>query len=199
MLLEPLTKKPPRYCDSVANRAWHTPFAPDVFSARSHLRLWLDSGNGALIDRRRLYKIAHQAIKVALSLPKTLLKLGIAVAQSTVSVYMVPRRDRAIYSRPKPRRFPLDRGFLRSAQGQSGDEASAGHSLAVARTRYVKGRQALREKYITTGRSIEMVACIMPDGPRSTAAIQSAHPPNFRFVHCSVSLTKLHGLPTFQS
>src|SRR6516162_2511953 len=53
------------YCDSVANRAWHTPFAPDVFSARSHLRLWLDSGNGALIDRRRLYKIAHQAIKVA--------------------------------------------------------------------------------------------------------------------------------------
>src|SRR5260370_39836024 len=48
------------------------------------------------------------------------------------------------YSRPKPRRFPLDRGFLRSAQGQSGDEASAGHSLAVARTRYVKGRQALR-------------------------------------------------------
>jgi hypothetical protein len=104
------------------------------------------------------------------------------------------------YSRPKPRRFPLDRGFLRSAQGQSGDEASAGHSLAVGRTRYVKGRQALREKYITTGRSIEMVACIMPDGhPRSTAAIQSAHPPNFRFVHCSVSLTKLHGLPTFQS
>jgi hypothetical protein len=100
------------------------------------------------------------------------------------------------YSRPKPRRFPLDRGFLRSAQGQSGDEASAGHSLAVARTRYIKGRQALREKYITTGRSIEMVACIIPDGhPRSTAAIQSAHPPNLCFVHCSVSLTKLHGLP----
>jgi hypothetical protein len=54
------------------------------------------------------------------------------------------------YLRPKPRRFPLDRGFLRSAQGQSGDEASAGHSLAVARTRYIKGRQASREKYITT-------------------------------------------------
>jgi hypothetical protein len=27
---------------------------------------------------------------------------------------------------------------------KSGDEASAGHSLAVARTRYIKGRQALR-------------------------------------------------------
>jgi len=68
--------------------------------------------------------------------------------------------------------------------------------VAVARTRYIKGRQALREKYITTGRSIEMVACIMPDGhPRSTAAIQYAHPPNLCFVHCSVSLTKLHGLP----
>jgi hypothetical protein len=48
---------------------------------------------------------------------------------------------------PKPRRFPLDRGFLRTAHGQSGDEASAGHSLAVARTRYIKGRQALRNKY----------------------------------------------------
>jgi len=51
--------------------------------------------------------------------------------------------------RPKPRRFPLDRGFLRTAHGQSGDEASAGHSLAVARTRYIKGRQALRNKYDT--------------------------------------------------
>jgi hypothetical protein len=48
---------------------------------------------------------------------------------------------------PKPRRFPLDRGFLRTAHGQSGDEASAGHSLAVGRTRYIKGRQALRNKY----------------------------------------------------
>jgi hypothetical protein len=68
------------------------------------------------------------------------------------------------YLRPKPRRFPLDRGFLRSAQGQSGDEASAGHSLAGTRTRYIKGRQASREKYITMGRSIEMAACIMPGG-----------------------------------
>jgi hypothetical protein len=38
-------------------------------------------------------------------------------------------------------------GFLRFAHGQSGDEASAGHSLVVARTRYIKGRQALRNKY----------------------------------------------------
>ena len=38
-------------------------------------------------------------------------------------------------------------GFLRTAHGQSGDEASAGHSLAVARTHYIKGRQALRNKY----------------------------------------------------
>jgi hypothetical protein len=42
--------------------------------------------------------------------------------------------------RPKPRRFPLDRGFRRTAHGQSGDEASAGHPLAVARTRYIKGK-----------------------------------------------------------
>jgi hypothetical protein len=39
--------------------------SPRCVSARSHLRWWLGSGNGALIDRRGLYKIAHQAIKVA--------------------------------------------------------------------------------------------------------------------------------------
>jgi hypothetical protein len=64
------------------------------------------------------------------------------IAACTILVLLIGTVDA---EHPKPRRFPLDRGFLRTAHGQSGDEASAGHSLAVARTRYIKGRQALRK------------------------------------------------------
>jgi hypothetical protein len=58
-IFEPPIDTLPRYRGSVANRAWHPPFAPDVFAMRSHLRWWLDSGKDALVDRRSLYKIAH--------------------------------------------------------------------------------------------------------------------------------------------
>jgi hypothetical protein len=37
----------------------HSP--PTCFGVESPLRWWLDPGEDALIDRRRLYKIAHQA------------------------------------------------------------------------------------------------------------------------------------------
>ena len=58
-IFEPPIDTLPRYRGSVANRAWHPPFAPDVFAMRSH-RWWLDSGKDALVDRRSLYKIAHR-------------------------------------------------------------------------------------------------------------------------------------------
>jgi hypothetical protein len=51
---------------AIALRIVHAPSTrPGVFRRGVTLRWWLDSGNGALIDRRRLYKIAHQTIKVA--------------------------------------------------------------------------------------------------------------------------------------
>src|SRR6266446_4612908 len=55
-----------------------------------------------------------------------------------------------LLSKAEDNRSPGDfhsTGLPTTAHGQSGDEASAGHSLAVARTRYIKGRQALRNKY----------------------------------------------------
>ena len=68
------------------------------------------------------------------------------------------------------------------------DEASADHSLGVARARYIKGRQALRDKYFTTGRSIEMAACIMPDGGHSPAGPLGELPCRFRNLDSCVLL-----------
>jgi hypothetical protein len=61
MLLEPPTDTLPRYRGSVANRAWRPPFAPDVFRRGVTFGMVAWFGKDALVDRRRLYKIAHQA------------------------------------------------------------------------------------------------------------------------------------------
>src|SRR5713226_4018035 len=91
-----------------------------------------------LLSVRSLSKIAH------------IYRLIVTGSLAIVTLCSVTASFMTCYLRRKTTEAPAIStrpGFLRTAHGQSGDEASAGHSLAVARTRYIKGRQALRNKY----------------------------------------------------
>ena len=62
MLLEPPTDTQLRYRGSVANRAWHPPFAPEVFWRGVTLKWWLDPGRMRSLTEGVCIKLLTKAL-----------------------------------------------------------------------------------------------------------------------------------------